>query len=980
MKKQLIQITILLLFPLFVNAQINIMKHFSTKDGLASSEVYQVYQDTKGYIWFATNFGPSRYDGYNFVNYYIDDEIKDNTTLSIYEDKKGRVWFTSLNCTLNYFYNDSIYNYKYNNNIIKYLGRSYLPIKDCLHIDEHDNIYFGIDGKGIIKINPDGEISTINKTKKNLAIFSDNQAVIRYISNNKDSLTINTDRIHTYVTGLSSIKIKHIATSYILKHPNKEEYFISSGNIILHIKNNKVEKTYRYKNRINYFGIDKKKNLWVAYAQNGIEKYPNADLLSKPKSYLPNKSISSYYIDRENGIWFTTLHSGVYYLPNEEITSYKEEYGLPFKVVNTIERNNDDLLIGSNQPRLFVIKNFFNSKTNNLVSYPIPAHKNDVINTIKKNGDKLIIGMSLSLYSLNSKYQNIEKINDTINNKHTDLNAISVDFTNKGKLCIGNSSGALTQTNNHNETYTFNRKIRIRTNKILYDNSRDCIWLGTIFGLYQYKNDSIIFYGDKNNMLKNRIIDIQLDPNNKLWLATKGAGVIVFDEKGINTINKQKGLSSNSTTSIQIIDSIAWVGTNRGINKIKIDKNNNHIHISHFSSYDGLVSNEISHLKSINSTLFTLSNEGFSFFNTKKLSKDLFNKKIIIQEIRIGNSVYHDINNRHLIDYRKNSVGFKYSPLKYKEDGSTYKYRIKNLSDEWNYTHKNELFFPYLPSGDYEFQIVLKLNDGTWSKKITSHNFTVTTPVTDSLIFKLIILLLFILITSTFIFFVIRYNRNQQKANQNIMKYQQIALGAQMNPHFLFNSLNSIHRYVLESNPLQASRYLNRFARLMRKFLENSQHSSTLISDETETIDLYLSLERLRMKSNFDYSIFVAEDIDPTKQTIPSLLLQPIVENAIMHGIRYLRYHQGKVDIKIYTENNTITCSIQDNGVGRKATAEIEKKSKHTSYGDSIIQKRINLLNKINNTDIKKIYIDLVDDNNTAIGTQVLIKNIPKIF
>ncbi|MEA3505147.1 MAG: two-component regulator propeller domain-containing protein, partial [Bacteroidota bacterium] len=356
MVKRILQITLLIVLPFLLNAQINIMKHYTVEKGLANNEVYHVIQDSKGYMWFATNAGPCKYDGYSFTNYNIIDGISDNTTLALYEDYKGRIWFISISCKLNYFYNDSIYKYEYNDKIIESLSGSYLPIKNSFYVDSLDNVYLGISHKGIYKISKKGEIEIINQTTdkklKNFVRYYDNETSIRYFSPYNDSIEIYNNDTPKTITNIPGLAIPDIAISFIKKHPYDNGYFLSSKNNFYSFYKDKIE-SHKFKNRIIYFDIDKNNNIWLGQSQNGIEKYSNADITKKTNHYLKGKSVSSFCIDRENGTWFTTLYSGVYYLPKEQITSYKKNNGIPFSAVNTLEKNNNDLLIGSNKNTLF---------------------------------------------------------------------------------------------------------------------------------------------------------------------------------------------------------------------------------------------------------------------------------------------------------------------------------------------------------------------------------------------------------------------------------------------------------------------------------------------------------------------------------------------------------------------------------------------------------------------------------------------------
>jgi tetratricopeptide (TPR) repeat protein len=215
---------------------------------------------------------------------------------------------------------------------------------------------------------------------------------------------------------------------------------------------------------------------------------------------------------------------------------------------------------------------------------------------------------------------------------------------------------------------------------------------------------------------------------------------------------------------------------------------------------------------------------------------------------------------------------------------------------------------------------------------------------------------------------------------QRAIELEMQALRAQMDPHFIFNSLNSIHRFILENNQAQASQFLTKFSRLIRLILLNSQTSFITLESELESLSLYLELESLRFNYYFSYKISVRPEIDVSELNIPPLIIQPYVENAIWHGLMHKK-EKGHLDIDILEENECLLIRISDNGVGRKKAAEKAGKSAtlHKSSGIRITSERIS---RLKNSDVKepKVTIhDLVYNDGTAAGTEVIIK-IPNTY
>ncbi|HEX8675596.1 MAG TPA: histidine kinase, partial [Segetibacter sp.] len=219
--------------------------------------------------------------------------------------------------------------------------------------------------------------------------------------------------------------------------------------------------------------------------------------------------------------------------------------------------------------------------------------------------------------------------------------------------------------------------------------------------------------------------------------------------------------------------------------------------------------------------------------------------------------------------------------------------------------------------------------------------------------------------------------RTKAELQQQATQLQMQALRAQMNPHFIFNSLNSINRFILKKQSREAAGYLTKFARLIRMILNNSANATVTLSEDLAALELYMELESLRFDQKFVYKIQIDPDVDANFIQIPPMLLQPFVENAIWHGLM-LKKEEGHLGVNIFHEDLMLICTITDNGIGREKSAEIKSKSAYTSksMGMAITADRIKLLQK------QKAFIqvtDLVLSDGTAGGTEVLIK-IPVIY
>lgn len=308
-----------------------------------------------------------------------------------------------------------------------------------------------------------------------------------------------------------------------------------------------------------------------------------------------------------------------------------------------------------------------------------------------------------------------------------------------------------------------------------------------------------------------------------------------------------------------------------------------------------------------------------------------------------------------------------------------FKYRLKGLEDWVAAGDRRFANYTNVPSGDYIFQLQAIKPDGTPGHKTLELAIQIATPWWATWWFKVhlivSVLSLFYAVYQYRLFQVRKEERLKTAFNKKLANVEMTALLAQMNPHFLFNSLNSIDSYILTNKPREASEYLNSFARLMRLILQNSRSNYITLKDELETLKLYIEMESLRLKNKFKYQIEVDEALDISSIDIPPMLIQPYVENAIWHGLMNKQNREeGLLSIALNRSKNMLHCTIRDNGIGRQKALEIQTKrtkTKRKSMGMSITSERIELINQLYNLDAMVKIHDLYNDNKEASGTEV---------
>jgi hypothetical protein len=326
-----------------------------------------------------------------------------------------------------------------------------------------------------------------------------------------------------------------------------------------------------------------------------------------------------------------------------------------------------------------------------------------------------------------------------------------------------------------------------------------------------------------------------------------------------------------------------------------------------------------------------------------------------------------------------NNIRFEFAGISFKSGGEIeYRYRLKGLSDLWLITHDNFVEYAGLQSGDYELELISKNKFDVQSEPIRI-KFTIRKLLWEETWFRVLAGLLLGALIWIFVNLRIRKVRTQEKIKmetaQKMADLEQMALKAQMNPHFIFNSLNSIQQYVIDKDIRGANKFITDFSRLIRLTLEISSQQRITLQEEIDYISAYLKLEKIRYESKFNYRILVPDNIDAVTTNIPPMILQPFIENSVRHGVRFREDNEGMITIEFKTEQNSLVCIVEDNGVGRKASARLKGKMiiEYQSKGMTLTARRIEMMNRSLGVPINIDIRDVQTENEIYAGTRVTI-------
>jgi hypothetical protein len=462
-------------------------------------------------------------------------------------------------------------------------------------------------------------------------------------------------------------------------------------------------------------------------------------------------------------------------------------------------------------------------------------------------------------------------------------------------------------------------------------------------------------------------------------------GVFIYNGSTMDTLTEANGLSSELVYCMMLDNEsqFLWIGTNQGLNRFNVEnyartKTKSIYVFGKEEGFSGVESNSNGNFVSRDGSMWFGTVNGLIKYSPKDFRRNAAYTKTNITGIDL---FYTDtmMADGAVLEHNENNLSFSYvgicltNPAKVR-----YRYMLDGFDEDWlPVTKAREARYSNLPPGTYTFKVVSCNNEGLWNNEPAEFTFTIRTPVWKRPWFWLLLTGGAVLILAAAIVFRIRQikfrERVESEAQVAMARNELKALRAQMNPHFVFNSLNSIQHFILTNKSIDAGKYLNKFARLMRVILNNSEKSLITLQEEIEYLQLYLGLEEMRFENKFTWKITVDPKVDADYFEIPAMLLQPYIENAILHGLTPKK-ETGHLEVSIRLQANTLVCSIQDDGIGREKARELRQLSMrkdHRSLGMKITHDRLELINRLHGSQLSLTITDLYDNDRKPAGTRV---------
>lgn len=925
---------------LTTHAQEVVFQKLDEEYGLLSGDVYKVIQDQKGYLWFATSSGVSRYDGRNFTEFTVNDGLTDYEVLSLYEDSVGRIWFETFNGKPCFYFEGKIHNPS-NNNLLSSIQADFF-IKETY--EENPDRYW---------INY-GPYSYVLDFKNNSTLRIDQRTAFFVKNSNKEVLLYSGENYYYNTVTHKKLFIDEFYRNEYQKNNTEDNLLLKNGDIIHSRPFNeffiKRKNSFQIEHIPSYLSKSVSKNLKIInlyQGKNGRICVATNDGLfifknSSPEAFkrapihiFKGKTITSSLYDHQNNLWVTSTE-GVFKIMNDlSIIG-----GVKDHVVSFDSNGNKILAVTQNKKAHLISTKSWKEEVQTIID-----SKPRKVTHFK---DDFYIICNLGSYRFSN--QNIDRIFESLSLKDLVYSKNHYYLADAGGLEKVHEDSKITGFFIRRKNAQIKQLFKERVYTLKKIDST--IYISAKNGLYKLYHNRISPIFNKGDAHEHRIIDIAFYED-YMVVGTEGNGVYIYqDNKLVTILNVKEGLLSNEVKNFFIEKDILYIVTRKGIQKLGQDLTLERRSL--LSSRDLILNKALV----INDMLIMATSQGLL---SKKFDVYPRESNPLKSEIFLTNGIENISKGQH-IPFDRESIEFHFKLFDFNNANTSYQYRIKEISEDWKSTFSNIVSYESLKPGDYTFELKADSN------YIDSFPFSVDAPFWKLWWFRISMFLFFL--SSLALIYKYLLNRKVKKADEQhriqllLASAEQDALRAQMNPHFIFNSLNSIQSLILQSKTQRAYEYLGSFSKLVRKVLQDSRNMDTTLQNELDFLSLYLELEKLRFESKFSYTIDLKGNVNP-EEVIPSMVIQPLIENSIIHGLVPSTNKRNILKVTFEDSEEYIHCIVDDNGVGRKFHQEKPSKKK-SSLGIKIIQERLNLYDFSHQS---KVYIE-----DKSKGTKATIK------
>ena len=1008
-------------FPSFAQDHVYVFNHLTSENGLTSGQYnYYIFKDSKGLVWISSVMGLNRFDGKTIKQFHtaignpkaLVSEFASNSMF--YEDHKNNIWFTNNECLTRYSHScenfdhywfvgpnkDTIRNYYFWAQLIEengdlfvsggrhlfainvnnpneqiYVDSLYVTLKDKMFYTDKGDYYLMscgydqpkidlriYDGQKKLKQPPRTFFTTDPKFRVNDMLYISDSLTWVATSGGLFKLNLVTGRWkampakfdHNLLGSIVQIEkwedsrlvIGTLDQGIYFFDPKEERYYAQikayDGDLI---------KPFRL--TIDRLYLDEDSNLWISAKDDGVYfcnlQKPKIGMLLAGEGRGVNSTISITQAS-DQSIWLLLPRKAIQIKGRDTIAFQLPITGVDLEQPTFIKEDQQNRIwIGTLKDLYMLVPGHDQFQAVNLLPDGFQDMEVGYNDLHQLSNGTLIFGTNaMYMMKVNKNLSKSNWINKHITRSRSFLSGPDSTFllhTYQDSLF----AGILTKEGIYQLDTVFSNLPFVSS--MIKDSIRNLYWIGTFHGLFklsvsierQWQLERVKGL-DPDLIIKSML----LGKEGVLWMAVSGKLMAyLVDSNRVQTFNKFDGVQGlDFNVGAAYFDSFGRIffgGTN-GINVFQDD-----IRKSNIPKAKPLITN----------ILLNQEENLASFYSPAD-----FSNPMLIQKLKLP--------------YDTNNISLTLSALEYSApEACAFKYQLVGSTDEsivYHGTNPN-LDFPSLSPGNYILRIWASNSDGIWSEKAHELEIEVMPPWYKSWWFYILTLVSFAIA----FYLIYRYRINEllqrQQLEQKALDLKRLAaetetavLRLQMNPHFIFNSLNSIDAYIIKGEKAKAHNYIVQFSELMRGILNNSEQMMTNLEDELYLLDKYLATEQMRIGPRMQYSFQVDPDIDTYEAEIPTMILQPFVENAIWHGISP-KQGAGHISIHFLKKAQTLICEVTDNGIGRQ---QIEVPKKYESKSTQITSRRLALITQTSSHMPPRFEIeDLINEEGEPAGTTV---------
>lgn len=937
------------------------------QQGLPSNTIYDLWRSRDGYVWIASDKGLFRYDGLHFRSYHHKDQKMSSVT-DIREDEDGRIWCQNFVGQLFYAWQDSLYAFD-----------GWEPSGVFVSMGMLHRRYlagYGLKGLRVLDTRTDRVriIPVREMTAGHVATYSDGDQYYVRSDNGQFLIALDSSARVTYIpTDLGDIPNTFFHFTRAGRH-----YFVGrgQGQTLRSVAAARfapiVLSTDLFTQNVKWFGDE----LMVMTTSGLYRVDQHWQKMDHGRIFFREKNISNGILDEESNWWLTTINGGLLFVPNRAVWVDQKHLSL-----TTVEADpwTGGLLVGTSDGKVY-------TRTQGqwqLLHESVASHEVVQLFRDPENGHILFTTNGLYRYEghrlLFSTSLAVKDVARMGAGKYVIAATGSVflaEFDQKPLDWDGWESYDHLQHNNtvvpglHRQV--LNEK-SFRARAIAVDTAQGLVYVATSLGLFCYTragSEEIKYKG-----LSLSASDVVI-AGQKLYVSTYTEGILEI--AGRKVLRQLPGtlVPGNAIYKIKYNRDRLWWITDQSLCSYDLRTDQ----LAVYDRSDGLPDADYKDLALAGDSVYMATSQGLISLPVGLKSHNDYPPKLLISALS-ANGRRISLDSIPDFDYTQNNLRIQFDALAFRaNERLQVRYQLNDQPWMPLAAQIREITLPSLSPDHYTLRVQAFNEDGVPSE-VVSLQWVIRPPFWSTWWFVLCCLV----VLSGGIWKIYDYQISQLRSRnklesdkmlleQELQKSVLASIKAQMNPHFIFNALNTIQSYIYLNDKQNASRYLVKFSDLMRLILDMSNTETISLADEVRMLTLYLELEKMRFEDNFACSVQVSEDIDPHQHRLHSMLIQPYVENAIKHGLMHKKGAR-KLWVKFEKKGEKLVVTIEDNGIGREMSAQINRNraNRHRSFATHANQKRLELLNMGQKDPISVHIADNKDANGQPIGTTVTL-------